>query len=113
MTRHTPINAKANPLCLGDTAGVVSSPAATPATCLTADASKVSGRDFLDLVTGNSPEKRALRREQEIAKCIAAIKRGDTYGFPPVMVAECKQIMAEEDAALVYVERIAPGRIAL
>lgn len=63
---------------------------------ITADASKVSGRDFLDAITGNSPEKREAHRQAEIAKCIRAIERGDTYGFPPVMVDECRKLMGDE-----------------
>jgi hypothetical protein len=78
-----------------------------------ADASKVSSRGFLDAVTGRSDAVRAAERQQIIDQCIRAIKRGDTYGFGPALVAEAKQIMAEEDASLIYVERIAPGRVAL
>lgn len=64
--------------------------------CVVAKASKVSGLEFCDVITGRSPEIRAAEREQTIQRCIRAIERGDVYGFPPMLVDECREIMAGE-----------------
>lgn len=60
---------------------------------VTADAGKVSGRQFLDALGLSSPEQRAERQREMIAQCIAAIERGDTYGWPPLLVAQCREQM--------------------
>jgi hypothetical protein len=65
-----------------------------------ADASRVSGADFFAQVFGITPEQRQAERQREVERCIAAINRGDTYGWPPVMVAACRQIMAEREGIL-------------
>jgi hypothetical protein len=65
---------------------------------ITADASKVSGAAFLDAILGITHEQRAEQRQQDIERCIRAIVRGDTYGYPPVFVNECRAIMAEREA---------------
>jgi hypothetical protein len=59
---------------------------------------KMSGADFLDAILGITHEQRAEQRQQDIERCIRAIQRGDTYGYPPVFVNECKAIMAEREA---------------
>ena len=64
---------------------------------ITADARKVTSREFLSLVTGFTDEVRAARREETRQQCIRAIGRGNTYGFPPSLVAECRAIMASQD----------------
>lgn len=99
MNRHTTLSParQVAPVPVVQPAGVAPDApeyGAAPANLVTVDASKVSGRDFLDAITGNSPEKRAEHRQREIERCIRAIQRGDTYGWPPVMVAECRHIMA-------------------
>jgi hypothetical protein len=58
-----------------------------------ADASKMSGLAFMDATGMSSPEKRATDRLQMQQQCIRAIERGDTYGWPPMMVAECRKLM--------------------
>lgn len=78
----------ANPSNLTGRAGAPSSP-----NLIIADARKVSGRDFLDALGLSSPEKREARRQQDRERCIRAIERGNTYGFPPSLVAECRTIM--------------------
>jgi hypothetical protein len=60
---------------------------------ITADASKMSGLAFMDATGVSSPEKRAADRLQMQQQCIRAIERGDTYGWPPMMVAECRKLM--------------------
>ena len=90
MTRHSPVAPAADP--------VRSPGAGSAATLYTADASKVSGRSFLDGLGLSSPEIREARRELDRAKCIAAIKAGRTHGFPPSLVAECCDLIADEDA---------------
>jgi hypothetical protein len=60
---------------------------------ISADASKVSPTEFIDRVFGTTPESRAADRQRDIARCIRAIERGDVYGFPPVLVAECRKLM--------------------
>lgn len=64
---------------------------------VTADARKVSPLGFLDALALSSPEKREAQRQRDIESCIRAIHRGDTYGYPPVLVAECKRIIAERE----------------
>lgn len=75
-------------------AGVVSSPVAAPV--ITADASKMSGLDFMDATGMSSPEKRAERIHRDRQACIRAIRNGDASGFPPMFVADCRRIMAEQ-----------------
>jgi hypothetical protein len=94
---HRNINAS-TPLT-GNLAGAVS-PRAAPATLHTADASKVSGRAFLDAIGLSSPEAREARREQSRQRCIRAIERGDVYGFPPSLVDECRDLIAERETDL-------------
>lgn len=66
---------------------------------IVADASKVSATAFLDAVLGITPEQIEERRRLSREQCIRAIEAGDTYGFPPVLVDECRQIMTERAAA--------------
>jgi hypothetical protein len=106
MNKQSRFNAS-TPLT-GNLAGAVSHRAA-PATLHTADASKVSGRAFLDAIGLSSPEAREARREQSRQRCIRAIERGDTYGFPPSLVDECRQIIADEDRGWALAERSAYG----
>lgn len=75
-----------------------------------ADAAKASPQQFLDRLGLDGPERREARLNAHYASCIRAIERGDTYGFPPMMVEHCKTIMA--DGRLVDVEHLGPGRIA-
>jgi hypothetical protein len=63
---------------------------------IVADAREMSGLAFMDMVGLSSPEKRAERIHRDRQACIRAIRNGDTYGFGPAMVAECKQIMADQ-----------------
>ena len=65
-----------------------------------ADARKVSPRAFLDALGLSSPELRAERQRNLEEQCIRAIERGDTYGWPPMMVADCRRIMAEREPIL-------------
>lgn len=65
---------------------------------VTADARKTSGLDFMDAIGFSSPEERAARRALMQEQCIRAIQAGDTYGWPPLMVAECRTIIAERQA---------------
>lgn len=62
---------------------------------------------LLSALAGDPEEN--LRRMHE--QCIRAIERGDTYGWPPLMVADCRKIIAER-VALTDVEHLGPGRIA-
>lgn len=62
---------------------------------ITADASKVTAREFLDAVGLSSPEERAERRRRLVSQCMAAIESGDTYGWPPVLVQQCREQMIE------------------
>lgn len=77
MTRHTKIGA------------------ATGDRLIVADASKVTPLQFLDALGLSSPEQRAANLASLREQCINAIERGDTYGWPPLMVADCRKIMAE------------------
>lgn len=70
------------------------------ATLVTMDARKVSPREFIEALGLSSPEQREARRQRDRELCIAAIKAGNTYGFPPVMVAECREIIAEREIGL-------------
>jgi hypothetical protein len=63
---------------------------------ITADASKMSGLAFMDATGMSSPEKRAERIHRDRQACIRAIRNGDTRGFPPMFVADCRRIMAEQ-----------------
>lgn len=60
----------------------------------TEDARKPAPRmaSLLEGLAGGSRED-ILREHQE--RCIRAIERGDTYGFPPMMVADCRKIIEE------------------
>ncbi len=60
---------------------------------VTADASRVSPQQFLDSIGLDSPARRAARRAEMQGQCIRAIERGDTYGWPALMVAGCREIM--------------------
>ena len=73
---------------------------------VTADASKVSGTQFLDAIGFDSPERRSARQAQMQEQCIQAIERGDTYGWPPLMVEDCRKVMAERKSRGEPVERI-------
>jgi hypothetical protein len=57
---------------------------------ITADARKMSGADFIDAILGITHEQRAEQRQQDIERCIRAIQRGDTYGWGPFWIAECR-----------------------
>lgn len=83
--------------------------AGAPSSLIISDASKVSSQGFLDVMTGRSDAVRAAERQQIIDRCIRAIRNGNTYGFGPALVAECKQIMAEEDHGWALAERSAWG----
>lgn len=56
----------------------------------TAPADQVSMLDFMDAFGLSSPEQREASRELLISQCCAAIRSGDTYGWPPMLVAQCK-----------------------
>lgn len=80
---------------------------------VTADASSVSARSFFDAMTGRTDAQRAEERRQMDEQCIRAIRRGDTYGWPPSTVNRCRQIIAERDAEqIVEVEWLAGKGIA-
>ena len=79
---------------------------------ITADARTVSPRQFLDALGLTSADERETYRRNLRASCIRAIARGDTYGFPPALVDECRAELAEDDLALVPVDRISPTRVA-
>jgi hypothetical protein len=79
-------------------------------TLITADASQMSGRDFLDALGLSSPEHREARRQQDREQCIRLIEVGGSLrGFPPVLVAECRQIIAEREGGWALAERSAFG----
>lgn len=82
-----------------------------PTHLVTCDASRVTPRGFLDFVTGDTPAKREQRLHEDRQRCIRAIEKGDTYGFPPVMVEECRKIMAESDVGWGLAERSAYGMV--
>jgi hypothetical protein len=63
---------------------------------ITADASKMSGLAFMDATGMSSPEKRAERIHRDRQACIRAIRNGNTRGFPPMFVTDCRRIMAEQ-----------------
>lgn len=69
-----------------------------------ADASKVSGAQFLEHFFGSYEAK----RQEQFERCIRAINRGDTYGWPPMMVEHCKKLMAEREALTEVVRDIDP-----
>jgi hypothetical protein len=52
--------------------------------------------EFMDAIGMSSPEKRAARQAENREQCIRAIEAGDTYGWPPLLVEECRAIMAVE-----------------
>jgi hypothetical protein len=70
--------------------------ASIPNALVTADASEMSGLAFMDATGMSSPEKRAERIHRDRQACIRAIRAGDTRGFPPMFVADCRRIMAEQ-----------------
>jgi hypothetical protein len=76
---------------LGHAAGI------PDATLITADASKVTPLEFMDAIGMSSPEKRAKRQAELRAQCIRAIEGGHLYGWPGLLVAECRAIIAERD----------------
>lgn len=76
-----------------------------------ADASRVTPLAFMDAIGMSSPEQRAESKREMEEQCIRAIERGDTYGWPPSMVAECRKIIAAR-IPLTDVEDLGPGRIA-
>jgi hypothetical protein len=63
----------------------------------TANARKVSGLQFLDAIGLDSPERREMRAREMREQCIRAIEAGDTYGWPPSMVADCRKGMERAD----------------
>ena len=79
---------------------------------ITADASKVTAREFLDAVGLSSPEIRAERQARLERECIDAIKSGDTYGWPPVLVEHCRKLMDGpiEPARHCFTDRIVKPR---
>lgn len=82
---------------------------AAPVNLITADASTVSGADFFNSLFPDFAARREARRELDRQRCILAIERGNTYGFPPAMVEECRQIMADEQSGWALAERSAFG----
>ena len=72
-----------------------------------ADASKMSPRGFLEALGLASHEMREARRMADRERCIAAIKRGSTYGFPPSLVAECREIIDDQETGWALAERSA------
>jgi hypothetical protein len=78
-----------------------------------ADASKVTPRQFIDALGLSSPEEREARRAADREGCMRAIRRGDTFGWPGVLVDQCRAIIAERDGAeLAPVEHLGPGKVA-
>jgi hypothetical protein len=63
---------------------------------ITARADQMTPLEFMDTIGMSSPEKRAKRQAELRAQCIRAIEGGDLYGWPPLLVEECRQIMAVE-----------------
>ena len=76
-----------------------------PDSIITAPADKVTPLQFLDALTGRNAETRAAERRQLYEDCKAAIRRGNTYGWPPVMVDMCRAEMEAEEALTAKVER--------
>lgn len=68
----------------------------------------VADRILIEDATKPAPQMAELLRrlagdpeailEHHRQRCIRAIRRGDTYGFPPAMVEDCRKIIAEEIA---------------
>jgi hypothetical protein len=58
---------------------------------------ETTDREFFCRLFG-SDEQRAERDRQADERCIRAIQAGDTYGYPPVQVDRCRQLMALRDA---------------
>jgi hypothetical protein len=67
--------------------------------CITADAATVTPRQFIDALCLSSPEKRAADRAAMLESCIRAVRRNETYGWPPMMQDEARRIIAERDGA--------------
>lgn len=66
-------------------------------TVITADARTVSPAEFMETVLPGFHERRANERMMIREQCIRAIRAGSTYGFPPMLVAECREMIAERD----------------
>jgi hypothetical protein len=62
---------------------------------ITYRADRMSGIEFLDAIGLSSPEKRSAAAALMQEQCIRAIESGNTYGWPPLMVAECQKIIEE------------------
>jgi hypothetical protein len=75
-------------------------PQAVDVEAIIADARDVTPRQFMDAVFGPFDREDHQMRE----RCIAAIKRGNTYGWPPAMVEDCQAIIAERDGLTDKVE---------
>lgn len=58
---------------------------------------ETTDREFFCRLFGTDDE-RAERDRQRDERCIAAIRNGDAYGYPPSMVDRCREIMALRDA---------------
>lgn len=54
-----------------------------------ANAREISGAEFFRTIFG---DHRGERDRQMREQCISAIGRGDTYGWPPAMVEECRKL---------------------
>lgn len=66
---------------------------------ITANASKVSGAQFLDAFLGPYEPK----RQETFEQCIRLIEVGaDLYGYPPALIEHCKAIIAERALAPVH-----------
>lgn len=65
---------------------------------IVADARAVTPRQFLDSLGLSSPEVRAKRDRELREQCIRAISRGDTYGWPPALLAECRKLIEEQES---------------
>lgn len=107
MNKHVPFHSAAVPC--GNPGVISPSPCMTPgtSTLVTMDARKVSGREFIDALGLSTPEQREARRQQSREQCIRAIESGNTYGFPPMLVAECREIIAERETGWALAERSA------
>lgn len=82
---------------------------ADSASLITADASTMSPRQFLDALGMGSDREAYRRRDRE--SCIRAIRRNDTYGYPRALVDECKALI-EAEVALAPVVHTSPGGVA-
>ena len=112
MTRHSIGAADHAPLPRSTEGTSAPSPLNHSAGLITGPADKVSSRGFLEALGLTSADKRVADLALMHQQCIRAIERGDLYGWPPMMVAHCRKVMAER-VSLVEVERISPTRVAL